>query len=132
VALTPGPSPRVGRGEDAEEALLDALEEAVRIAVLEERALARGARYRFTHAFFRQTLYEELIVPRRPRLHQQVARALEAQYAARLEEHAEELAEHFVHSSDAADLAKAVHHGELAAQRAISVHAYGEAARPLE
>ncbi len=73
------------------------------------RAGPAGAiRYRFTHAFFRQTLYEELIAPRRLRLHQQVARALEAQYASRLEEHAAELAEHFSHSTDPADLAKAV------------------------
>ena len=65
-------------------------------------------RYRFAHAFFRQTLYEEMIAPRRMRLHQQVARALEARYARRLDEHAAELAEHFAHSTDPADLAKAV------------------------
>lgn len=52
-------------------------------------------RYRFTHAFFRQMLYEELIAPQRLQLHQQVARSLEKQYANRLEEHAAELAEHF-------------------------------------
>ncbi len=57
--------------------------------------------YRFTHAFFRQTLYEELSAPRRIRLHQQVARALEDVHARRPEEHAAELAEHFAHSSDA-------------------------------
>ena len=39
----------------SEEELAVALEEAVRTAVLEERAQVGGARYRFTHAFFRQT-----------------------------------------------------------------------------
>ncbi len=63
-------------------------------------------RYRFTHAFFRQTLYEEMIAPQRLKLHQQVARSLETLYAKRLEEHATELAEHFSHSTDPADLDK--------------------------
>ncbi len=50
-------------------------------------------RYRFAHAFFRQTLYEEMIAPRRIRLHQQVAAALERQYATAVStEHAAELA----------------------------------------
>ena len=116
----------------SEEELAVALEEAVRTAVLEERAQVGGARYRFTHAFFRQTLYEELIAPRRLRLHQQVARALETQYAGRLDDHAAELAEHFAHSSDPEALAKAVAFGERAAQRATQVYAHGEAARLLD
>jgi tetratricopeptide (TPR) repeat protein len=89
-------------------------------------------RYRFTHAFFRQTLYEEMIAPQRLKLHQQVARALESQYARRLEEHAAELAEHFSQSTDPADLNKAIAYGELAAKRAIDVYAYGEGVRLLE
>ena len=116
----------------SEEELAVALEEAVRTAVLEERAQVGGARYRFTHAFFRQTLYEELIAPRRLRLHQQVARALETQYAGRLDDHAAELAEHFAQSSEPEALTKAVAFGERAAQRATQVYAHGEAARLLE
>ncbi len=58
-----------------------------------------------------------------------MARALEAVHARRLEEHAAELAEHFAHSSDPADLTKAVEYAELAARRAMSVFAYGEAVR---
>ena len=49
-----------------------------------------------------------------------------------LEEHAAELAEHFAQSTDAEDLSKAVRYGELAAQRALAVYAYGEAVRHLE
>jgi predicted ATPase len=118
--------------EIEEEALLAALEEALRAAVLEEHATVGAVRYRFTHAFFQQTLYEEIIAPRRIRLHQQVGRAIEAVYARRLDEHAAELAEHFSHSSGQEDLAKAVDYGRRAAQRAIAVFAYGEAARHLE
>jgi eukaryotic-like serine/threonine-protein kinase len=115
-----------------EEVFVNALKEAVQMSVLEERSQLGSIRYRFSHAFFRQTMYEELIAPQRLKLHQQVARSLETQYAKRIEEHAAELAEHFSQSTDSADLAKAVSYGELAAQRAISVYAYGEAVRLLE
>jgi tetratricopeptide (TPR) repeat protein len=117
----------------SDEDIFQALEEARKMAVVEERTGAGAiVNYRFAHAFFRQTLYEEIIAPRRIRLHQQVARALEEVYKTRLEEHAAELAEHFSHSSDPADLKKAVSYGEMAAQRAMNVYAYGEAARLLE
>jgi hypothetical protein len=116
----------------ADESVVAGLEEAVRVGVLEEEARLGQVRYRYAHAFFRQTLYEELSAPRRIQLHQQVARALEARHAARLDEHAAELAEHFAHSSDPADLGKAIAYGETAAHRAIGVFAYGEAARLLE
>jgi tetratricopeptide (TPR) repeat protein len=116
-----------------DEELFKALEEAIKAAVIEEKAAVLATiNYRFAHAFFRQTLYEEIIAPRRSRLHQQVARALEEVYKTRLEEHAAELAEHFSYSSDAADLKKAVSYGEMAAKRATDVYAYGEATRLLE
>jgi tetratricopeptide (TPR) repeat protein len=113
--------------------LFGALEEARKTAIVEEH-LAVGAMvtYRFSHAFFRQTLYEETIAPRRIRLHQQVARALEEIHSNRLAEHASELAEHFSHSSDTADLEKAVSYGEMAARRATDVYAWGEAVTLLE
>jgi tetratricopeptide (TPR) repeat protein len=116
-----------------DEELFNALEEAKKAAVIEERsAVGAAITYRFAHAFFRQTLYEEIIAPRRIRLHQQVGRAIEEVYASRLEEHAAELAEHFSQSSESADLVKAVSYGEMAAKRAVSVYAYAEAIRLLE
>jgi eukaryotic-like serine/threonine-protein kinase len=116
----------------SEEELFNALEEAKKAAIIEERTgMGAAVAYRFAHAFFRQTLYEEVIAPRRIRLHQQVARALEEIYTSRLEEHAAELAEHFSYSSDTADLEKAVSYGEMAAKRANDVYAYGESARLL-
>jgi len=102
-----------------EDELLTALEDAARVGVLEQQARGGVIRFRFSHALFRQTLYEEIFAPRRIRLHQAVARALEGQYASRLEEHAAELAEHFAQSTDAEDLEKAVRYGEIAAKRAI-------------
>ena len=115
-----------------EDVFVSALKEAVRLSILEERSQRGLVRYRFTHAFFRQTLYEEMIAPQRLKLHQQVARSLETLYAKRLEEHATELAEHFSHSTDPADLMKAVEYSKMAAKRAMDVYAYGEAVRLLE
>jgi len=115
-----------------EDVFANALKEAVRFSVLEERSQRGLVRYRFTHAFFRQTLYEEMIAPQRLKLHRQVARSLETLYTKRPEEHASELAEHFSHSTDPADLKKAVEYGEMAAERATNVYAYGEAVRLLE
>jgi tetratricopeptide (TPR) repeat protein len=115
-----------------EDVFVNALKEAVRLSILEERSQRGLVRYRFTHAFFRQTLYEEMIAPQRLKLHQQVARSLETLYARRLGEHAVELAEHFSHSTDPADLNKAVEYCKMAAKRATDVYAYGEAVRLLE
>ena len=117
----------------SDDELFAALEEAKGAAVVKERSTVGAAvTYRFTHAFFRQTLYEEIIAPRRIRLHQQVGQALEEVYEKRLEEHAAELAEHFSYSPDSEGLAKAVSYGEMAAERASSVYAFGEASRLLE
>jgi tetratricopeptide (TPR) repeat protein len=115
------------------EELEEAIEEASAAGIIEERSIVGTTiTYRFTHAFFRQTLYDEIVAPRRIRLHQQVARAVEEIHPGRLDEHAAELAEHYAFSSDILDLAKAVRYGELAAKLATDVFAYGEAARQLE
>ncbi len=116
-----------------EEDLFKALQEAISAAVIEERTqTAAAVIYRFTHAFIRQTLYEEMIAPHRNRLHQQIAQALEEVFSSRLEDHAVELAEHFSHSTHPDDLTKAVQYGEMAANRAMAVFDYGEAVRSLE
>jgi DNA-binding CsgD family transcriptional regulator len=116
-----------------EEELEAALVEASVAGIIEEGSVVGTTiTYQFSHAFFRQTLYDEIVAPRRNRLHQQVARALEDVHRRRLDEHAAELAEQYAFSSDTGDLAKAVHYGEVAARRATEVFAYAEAARQLE
>jgi DNA-binding CsgD family transcriptional regulator len=117
----------------SDEELEYALEESAAAAIVEERSVVGAVvTYRFSHAFFRQTLYEEMLAPRRIRLHQTIAQVLEDVYAGRLNEHASELADHYAFSSDAANLLEAVQYGRLAALRARDVFAYGEAARQLE
>jgi len=109
-----------------------ALEQAQERAIVEQRSSVGILLFRFTHAFFRQTLYEEIFASRRLRLHQQVARALERVYGRRVEDHAAELAEHFAQSTDPADLEKALYYSELAARRSLQVFAYGDAVRQLD
>ena len=117
----------------AEDALYRSLEDAAAAGLIEERTSVRTrVSYRFAHAFFRQTLYEETIAPRRVRLHQRVGEAIEKTYSDRLEDHASELADHFTNGTALEDLSKAVAYGEMAARQAQSVYAYGEAARLLE
>jgi predicted ATPase len=59
-----------------EEELEGALEEASEAGIIEERyVVGTEITYRFSHAFFRQTLYDEIVAPRRIRLDRQVARA---------------------------------------------------------
>ena len=53
---------------------------------------------------------------------------LENRYAAHLDVHAAELAEHFARSTDPDDLAKAIVYHERAAHAAVGVAAFGEAA----
>jgi tetratricopeptide (TPR) repeat protein len=116
-----------------EEVMFKELDEALKAAIIEERTKPGGlVYYCFTHAFFHQALYEEIMAPLCIRFHRQVARALEEIFRNRPEEHAAELAGHFAHSSDPADLAKAVSYGEMGAQRAIEVYAYGEAVRLMD
>src|SRR5262249_30219994 len=115
-----------------EDELFNALEEATERAVVEQRQSVGAVGFRFTHAFFRQTLYEEIFIPRRIRFHQQVGKALELLYGDRIDEHAAELAEHFVQSTEPGDLQKALRFSEQAARRAMQVYAYGEAVRHLE
>jgi hypothetical protein len=119
--------------DGSEEELEAALKEASSAVIIEENsAVGASIIYRFGHAFFRQTLYDEIVAPQCIRLHQQVAHALEEVYPRRLDEHADELAEHFSFYSDTLNLAKAVQYGEVAARHATEVFAYGEAARQLE
>jgi predicted ATPase len=83
-----------------EHEVTSALEEGARAALVDEQQSRGLITHRFTHALFRQTLYEELSAPRRSRLHQQAAKVLEQLYGGHLEDHAAEIAEHYTNSSN--------------------------------
>jgi DNA-binding CsgD family transcriptional regulator len=117
----------------SDDVLFEALEEAQARAIIDESSgFGPSSRFRFTHAFFRQTLYEEVFAPRRNRWHRLIGSALEQVYSDQLDEHAGELAAHFAHSSDPVALTRALAFDSRAAEHAMRVYAYGEAARHLE
>jgi len=118
--------------DETEETVVAALEAGVRLGVVEEDSGAAGVRYRFTHALFRQALYDGLGAARRGRLHQRAGHALAGRYRDQEADDAAELAEHFLRSPELADLARAVNFCEQGAQRAQQTFAFAEAARLLE
>jgi DNA-binding winged helix-turn-helix (wHTH) protein/tetratricopeptide (TPR) repeat protein len=118
----------VGRGP---EALLDQLGEALAAGVLVEHE-ERVAHYAFAHALVRQTLYEELRAPQRVRLHQRVAEALEASFAASDDPPLSEIAHHWFEAAPGGGAEQAIAAAERAAERAHQLLAYEESARLYE
>jgi tetratricopeptide (TPR) repeat protein len=85
--------------------------------------------YSFAHDLMQEALYESIGTAQRRRHHMRVGQAIEKLYAPRLEDRYDLLVHHFFEGND---LGKVVEYGELAAGRAISVHAYGKAVRLLD
>jgi class 3 adenylate cyclase/tetratricopeptide (TPR) repeat protein len=111
----------------SEDALLDALEEAVTARLVSEVS-APEPRYRFGHAVVRATLYDELTAARRVALHRKVARAIETVHAGALDDHLSALAHHWARASaPAADAARAVDYASRAGDRALQQLAHDEA-----
>lgn len=80
--------------------------------------------YRFIHALYQDTLYNEISVSRRARLHQQIGRRLEAGYGEQARERAAELARHF---EQGGDFPRAVPYLQHAGAEAIARSAQREA-----
>jgi hypothetical protein len=110
------------------EALLEPLGEAFDARVIEE-AEAGAGRWTFSHALVRQTLYDEIRVPERVRLHRRIGEALEETYGASDEAPLSELAHHFFEAAPGGDSEKAIAYGLRAARRAEELLAYEESAR---
>src|SRR5207245_856257 len=115
------------RSED----MLELLEQAVGARLIAPVQGTPG-RFAFSHVLVRETLYEELSTSRRRLLHLQIGEALEAQTGGGAEEHAPDLARHFLEAGTAGDPARAVDHASRAADAASRIHAYEEAARFYE
>ncbi|HET9476071.1 MAG TPA: AAA family ATPase, partial [Dehalococcoidia bacterium] len=111
-----------------EDLLLDALEEAIRQRFI----VTEGPDFRFAHPLVRHVLYSEASVPRRQRLHHQIATALEELYADLIDERIEVIAHHLLNSGDRADPAKVVEFCRAAGERALSLYAWRDAARYFE
>lgn len=108
--------------------LLDLLNEAIDARVITDLPDSLG-RQRFSHALVRDALYEELPAPRRVAIHRQVAETLAALHAANSEPHLAEVALHYFRAAPAGEVEAAVAYARRAAERALGLLAYEEAAR---
>jgi class 3 adenylate cyclase/tetratricopeptide (TPR) repeat protein len=120
--------PLVAVSEHSEIDVLAALDQAISARLVTEVA-GSASRFTFAHALIRETIYDELTVNRRIRLHRKIAVALEP--TTRIEDLAAvaELAHHFVMGAPGGDVDRAVSYAEQAAQLADATLAYEEAAR---
>jgi hypothetical protein len=109
------------------ERILGGLSEAAALDVVTEGDGAAG-RYRFSHSLIREVLYERLPIPTRVDLHRRVGESIEHQYGGGLASHVAELARHFAEAAAAGEAAKALACARQAAERAMDLHAYEEAA----
>jgi transcriptional regulator with XRE-family HTH domain/tetratricopeptide (TPR) repeat protein len=113
-----------------EEVFFDALEEAQRFHLLASNP--ETAELSFSHELIRQTLLNELSLPRKQRLHEKTALALEELHAADVEHHLAELATHYRLANAPAALQRAINFGVRAGDQASAVFAYREAAHLYE
>jgi class 3 adenylate cyclase/tetratricopeptide (TPR) repeat protein len=98
-----------------------------------EQPAAGDVEYTFKHALTHDVVYSSLLTERRKLLHGRTARAIEALYSERLEDHLTELAHHFDRSGN---LPKAVEYlgrtGDRAAQQVAHAEAIVSFTRALE
>ena len=110
---------------------MDVLDEAVVAGVLEEVPGAAST-YRFTHALFQESAYEDLQRGQRSRLHALAAARLESQHAGDLSPVMAELANHCHRSIAVVDPERAWEYAITAARQALRQFAYEQAARHFE
>jgi class 3 adenylate cyclase len=113
--------------DEDEDAVVDAVEEAVAAGLARESDEVLG--YRFAHALVRSTLYEELPTVRRVRLHGRVVDAIEQVHAARLDGWLADLAHHSAEAAAMGDTAKAVAYARRAGRSAEEAGGPDEAVR---
>jgi tetratricopeptide (TPR) repeat protein len=94
-----------------------------------EQPATGDVEYSFKHALTHDEAYKSLLTERRKLLHERTARAMEAVYSQRLEDHYAELAYHYRSSDNAA---KAVEYLLLAGEQAVDQGRYAQALSNVE
>ena len=120
--------PLVEASERPESEVLTALDEAIGARLVAE-VPGTASRFTFAHALIRETIYDELTVNRRIRLHRKIALALEPATNWNDQAAVAELAHHFTMAAPGGDVDRAVSYAEQAARLADAALAYEEAAR---
>lgn len=104
------------------------LDAGLRERLLEE-APSGGGTLRFVHVLLRDVAYEEVRPAERALLHRRLADELKRRHAAAPEPHLGAIAHHYVLGASPDSLEEALRYTRLAADHAVSVLAYEEAAR---
>lgn len=115
-----------------EDSLLAVIEEALEAQAIVEVKGKAVAAYVFSHALVRQTLYEELSLPRKQRLHARSAAAIETVHVRSVSNHVASLASHYRLAGVAGDPDKAIMYSIRAGDAAQAAFAHEEAANHLE
>jgi len=100
------------------DAILQGLDRAVDARIVDE--LPTSGRYNFSHALIRRTLYEQLSLTRRSRIHGQIGLAIEEAHSDDLAPFFATLCFHFANASDPQFSNKAASYALAAAQRGLS------------
>ena len=106
---------------------LDAVEESLDHDLIVEAKDRTTPTYSFDHALLRQTLYEELSLPRKQRLHLRAAEAIEKVHDQEIKPHVAALALHYRMAGAAADPARTLNYSLQAGEAAYGVFAHEEA-----
>ena len=117
-------APMTGFSEDQ---IVPVIDEAHASQIVVETRGQMRPRYAFAHALVRHTLYEELGLPRKQRLHLKAAQAIEAAHERNLEPHVAALANHYRMAGAAAEAEKTIEYSIRAGRAAHAVFAFEEA-----
>jgi predicted ATPase len=114
-----------GLVEAGEDAVLDAMDEAVTASIVTEEPGAPG-NFSFTHTLIREALYTSITAARRVRLHHRIATALEQQ-SSPFESRIAELAYHFGQAAVYKGAEKALDYATRAGDHAVATLAFESA-----
>ncbi len=106
-----------------------ALDRLKSVGLIQQMNVLSEISYRFKHALTQEVTYDSLLTHQRRALHAAVGRAMELQYAQRMDERADLLAYHFARAEC---WEQAVHYGKRAADRASALSQFSGALAILD